>query len=354
METMVRARSLNGYFQVVRRLGFNPQEALRQVGLDPARLTDPEQLVSVVATCQLMEITAVNAPCPTLGLQMAEARQELDFGVLGLLLAHKRTLREALQAIIQYRHLLNEALAIYLESDGDMVVIREEVITETPVPLRQANELAVGVLARTCSALLGVHWKPRSIHFSHTAPGDLSLHRRVFGCPIVFGSDFNGIVCSAADLDRPNPAADPALVRYAESLAEPLNVSAQEAVVQDVRRAIYLLLPLERASVEQVADHLHLSVRTLQRQLELAGMTFSDLVEEVRHNLAVRYMVNPSYRIGRVAALLGYTRQASFTRWFIAHFGMTPRAWRDAQRGDRTGDAAQAGSSPADVSSARG
>ena len=35
--------------------------------------------------------------------------------------------------------------------------------------------------------------------------------------------------------------------------------------------------------------------------------------------------------IGRVAALLGYTRQASFTRWFVAHFGMTPRAWRDAQ-----------------------
>ena len=262
---------------------------------------------------------------------MAEARQELDFGVLGLLLGHKRTLREALQAIIQYRHLMNEALAVYLESDGDMVVIREEIITETPVPLRQANELAVGVLARICSALLGTHWKPRGIHFTHAAPADVSLHRRVFGCPIVFDSDFNGIVCVAADLETPNPAADPALVRYAESLAEPLNVSGPDAVVQEVRRAVYLLLPLERASVEQVAEHLHLSARTLQRQLESAGATFSELVEEVRHNLAVRYMANPSYRIGRVAALLGYTRQASFTRWFVAHFGMTPRAWRDAQ-----------------------
>ncbi|WP_296224259.1 AraC family transcriptional regulator [Ralstonia sp. UBA689] len=331
METMVRVRSLNGYFQVVRRLGFNPQEALRQAGLEPAKLADPEQLVPLVATCRLMEVTANNAPCPTLGLQMAEARQELDFGVLGLLLGHKRTLREALQAIIQYRHMLNEALAIYLESDGDMVVIREEVITETPVPLRQANELAVGVLARTCSALLGVHWKPRSVHFTHAAPADVSLHRRVFGCPVVFDSDFNGIVCAAADLETPNPAADPALVRYAESLAEPLNMSGPAAVVQEVRRAVYLLLPLERTSVEEVAEHLHLSVRTLQRQLESAGATFSELVEEVRHNLAIRYMANPSYRIGRVAALLGYTRQASFTRWFVAHFGMTPRAWRGTQ-----------------------
>ena len=60
METMVRARSLNGYFQVVRRLGFNPQEALRQVGLDPAKLADTEQLVPVVAICQLMELTAAS------------------------------------------------------------------------------------------------------------------------------------------------------------------------------------------------------------------------------------------------------------------------------------------------------
>ena len=135
METMVRARSLNGYFQVVRRLGFNPAEALRQAGLDPANLADPEQLVPVAATCQLMEITAISAVCPTLGLQMAEVRQELDFGVLGLLLAHKRTLREVLQAIIQYRHLLNQALAIYLESEDDMVVIREEVIADSPLPL---------------------------------------------------------------------------------------------------------------------------------------------------------------------------------------------------------------------------
>jgi AraC-like DNA-binding protein len=333
METMVRARSLNGYFQVVRRLGFNPAEALRQAGLDPANLADPEQLVPVAATCQLMEITAISAVCPTLGLQMAEVRQELDFGVLGLLLAHKRTLREVLQAIIQYRHLLNQALAIELESEDDMVVIREEVIADSPLPLRQANELALGVLARTCSALLGAHWKPRAVNFTHAAPADASLHRRFFGCPLVFNSDFNGIVCAAADLDRPNPNADPELVRYAESLAEPLNVSGPDAIVQEVRRAIYLLLPLERASVEQVAEHLHFSVRTLQRQLEGADSSFSELVEEVRHNLAVRYMMNPSYRIGRVAALLGYTRQASFTRWFIAGFGMTPRAWRAQQAG---------------------
>jgi AraC-like DNA-binding protein len=73
-------------------------------------------------------------------------------------------------------------------------------------------------------------------------------------------------------------------------------------------------------------------VRTMQRQLESTGSSFSDLVEEVRRDLAVRYMSNPRYPIGRVAALLGYTQQGSFTVWFAARFGMTPRAWRTSHR----------------------
>ena len=50
---------------------------------------------------------------------------------------------------------------------------------------------------------------------------------------------------------------------------------------------------------------------------------------------ALRYLGNWQYPIGRVASQLGYGRHGSFTRWFIAHFGMTPRAWRDAQMPER-------------------
>jgi AraC-like DNA-binding protein len=145
-----------------------------------------------------------------------------------------------------------------------------------------------------------------------------------------FGSDFNGFVCAAADLDYPNPAADPELVRYAESLADSLNVTGVDSTALEVRKAIYLLLPVEQATVELVARHLRLSVRTMQRQLELAHTSFSRLVEEVRGELAVRYMSNPRYPIGRVSALLGYSQQGSFTNWFSSRFGVTPRDWRNS------------------------
>jgi AraC-like DNA-binding protein len=330
MATMVRAITMSGYFDIAKRVGLNPVELAQQAGLDAAALANPDERIPAAAACLLLEQSAEKASCPTFALQMAETRHKFGAGVVNVLLAHKRTLREVLLASAEYRHLLNEALAVYVEDAGETVTIREELVVDPGIPTHQAIELAVGVLARHSSALLGDHWKPRSVHFVHQGPANLTFHRRFFGCPLEFGSDFNGFVCTAADLDFPNPAADPELVRYAESLADSLNVTGVDSTALEVRKAIYLLLPLEQATVEQVASHLRLSVRTMQRQLGLAKTSFTRLVEEVRGELAVRYMSNPRYPIGRVSGLLGYAQQGSFTNWFSARFGMTPRDWRNS------------------------
>lgn len=329
MEATVRAGALSGYIDVTKRLGLNPMELLRFEGLDIAQMADLESRIPAAAACRLLEAAAAKAGCPTLGIQIAETRRQFGAGVINLLLAHKRTLREVMMAVVQYRHLLNEAVAVHVEMVGDTATIREEIVAELRVPTRQAIELAVGVTARHFSVLLGAHWKPRSVHFVHAPPPDTSRHRKFFGCLPIFNSDFNGIVCDAADLDHPNPEADPELVRYAESLANKLDVSG--AFVQDVRKTIYLLLPLEQASIAKVAEQLHISVRTLQRNLDKMDVSFSKLIDEVRRELALRYMANPRYSMGRVATLLGYSRQSSFTHWFSAQFGVTPRAWRTDQ-----------------------
>ncbi|MDN0076937.1 AraC family transcriptional regulator [Crenobacter sp. SG2303] len=328
METMIQAATLTGYFQVAFKHGINSLELLRQVGIDAVLLTSPEHRLPVTAVCELLERSAAVSGCTTFGLEMAELRQKRDVGAIGLLLAHKRTLREALLAAQQYRHLLNDALGLYIENAGDTVVIREEIISDAPHRARQATELAVGVLTKIFRALLGPNWHPRSVNFTHPEPADSRMHRSFFACPVHFSSEFNGIVCNAADLDAPNPAADLALVRYAESLAAPLNAASPDSLVADVRKAVYLLLPLEQANIDKVAQHLHMSTRTLQRRLDDLDVDFSAVLAGVRHELAVRYLSNPRFSLGRIAALLGYARQASFTRWFSARFGMTPRAWR--------------------------
>lgn len=330
MTTLVRAAVLTNFLEVARERGLNPVPLIHEAGLRRSMLDDPEQRIPLDAAIQLLESAALASSYPQFGLRMAETRQLSDFGVVSLLISHQRTLRDALTSTIQYRHLLNDALAMQIEDAGPLVIVREEVVATASA--RQATELAMGVLFRMCGAVLGERWQPHSVNFTHDAPADLSVHKRVFGCRIEFASEFNGIVCAAADLDMPNPTADPAMARYAQRFVESLPYVSEPSVVLDVRKAIYLMLPSGRASSEYVAQGLGLSLRTMQRQLDEAGVSFSQLLNEVRRDLVKRYIENPRYSLVRVSELLGYSTQGSFTRWFISQFGMAPQQWRQRLR----------------------
>ena len=328
MTLMVRAAALTNYFEVAEQVGLNPVPLLTEAGLSRAALASPDNKIPASAVVSLLEESARAADCQTFGLRMAETRQISDFGAVGLLIAHQPTLREVLLALINYRHLVNEALTIHVGDVGKHVIIRQEIVTEPAAYSRQATELALGVLARTGSALLGSHWKPERALFLHDAPDDLQLHRRIFRCKLDFASEYNGFVCVAADLDYPCSAANPALARYADQLLQSLPKASNKSIETEVHEAIYLLLPMGRATVEQVAQSLAMNVRTLQRHLEERGVTFSDLINTVRRELAVRYIEGGQHSLGHVAELLGYSTQTSFTRWFKNEFGVSPTQWQ--------------------------
>ena len=333
MNPLIRAASLTNFLEVARSLGFNPRGALGRVGLSQSMLKDPERRIPVDAVVTLLEEAAAESGCPTFGLRMAESRQLSHFGAVSLLVSHQSTLRNALVTLINYRHLLNQSLAMEIEDAGKVVIVREEIVAN--VPTRQAIELAIGVLFRTCAALMGTRWQPQSVNFTHSAPPDLHMHQRVFSCRVEFDSDFNGIVIPAADLDDPNPSADPAMARYATQFIESLPSAREHSIALEVRRAVYLMLPSGRATTECVAQGLGLSVRSMQRELDEAGVSFTSLLNEVRRELAPRYMANPMYSILRVSELLGYSTQGSFTRWFASQFELNPSAWRERQASKR-------------------
>lgn len=328
MVALVRAAALTNFAEVARALGHDPAAALRRVGLPAGALRQPDQRIDAVAAVQLLEQAAQATGCDTFGLRMAQSRQLSNMGVVSLLLTHQPTLRDVLTTLISYRHLLNDALALQIENAGKKVIVREELMA--PVPARQSVELAIGVLVRMCAALFGERWRPESVHFAHGAPADAGLHRQLFRCRIAFDSGFNGVVCAAADLDVPNPAADPVLAHYARQILETLPGVERPSAQQEVRRAVYLMLPTGRASCKTVAQGLGLSLRTLQRQLDAEGVVFTSLLNEVRRDLARQYVANARYSLGHVASMLGYTTHSAFTRWFSAQFGSPPEAWRRA------------------------
>jgi AraC-like DNA-binding protein len=328
MGMTVRAAALSNFAEVARQLGLNPRRLLRDAGLDWSVLAEPDRRVPVEMIATLLESAARESGCESFGLRMAESRRLSDFGAVSLLIAHQPTLREALDTTVQYRHLLNEALSMQFEEVGDLFILREELVLDEALPTRQAYELAIGAMFRMFNALLGPRWRPCGVRFTHAAPRELVVHRRVFGCEVEFDSDFNGFVCWRADLDRANPAADPALANYARRFVDGLGDGEAASMSLEVRRAAHLLLPVGRASIAQIARGLGVNVRTLQRRLEAEGAGFSDLLNGVRRELSERYLANPAFSMTEIARLLGYGHLSSFTRWFLSEYGAPPTQWR--------------------------
>lgn len=327
--SLKRAAVLAHYEEVARQLGINPQPLLRKVGLTSQMIAVPTNMIPMDSTVALLDLTSRASGCDTVGLMMAEARTLSDFGPISLLLVQQPSVRGALYTISQYRHMLNESLGLYVEDTGKTSLIREEILTDYAGNSSQSSDMAVGVLMVLFRAILGSQWRPQSVHFTHDAPKDLTIHKRLFKCALHFESDFNGVACLSADLDRPNMQADAAMAKYAQSFMDAMPKPGRSSVVQDVRRSVYLLLPMGRASVDQVASGLGINVRTLQRRLDTAGVSFTDILNDVRRELAQRYIDNTTYPMGRIAAMLGYSNLSSFTRWFTAQFDRAPSHMRN-------------------------
>jgi len=333
MPVLLRAATLSNFAEVARQAGLNPRTLLREVGLDPAALSDSDMRVPASAVYALLESASRASGWRNFGLRMAESRRLADFGAVSLLIAHQGSLREGLETTIRHLHMINPALTIEVEDLGDIVVIREGLIVEDVVPTAQSYELAIGAMFRMCNALLGPRWRPQMVTFTHAPPDDLSVHRRMFGPNVMFGGDFNGVVISGADLDRANPSADPKMANYARRYVDTLGAGQGSSTSDEVRKAAYHLLPSGRASIAQTAQALGLNVRTLQRRLASEEAEFSDLLNSVRREVVLRHLENRRLSMTYVAGLLGYRQLSSFTRWFSAEFGLSPTAWRRLERG---------------------
>ena len=339
MQPQVRAAALTDYVEVARFVGLDPCEMLRRAGIDPADLADPDRMIPRNASAKLLDDSAAASGCESFGLLMAECRPLSSLGALDLLLQHQGTARGIVEALIRYQGLLSAAHAIGIEEVGEISIIRTDFVGG--IGSRQSLELLMGVVCRTISERVGGRWHPDTTHFIHAAPADLGVHRRIFQCPLVFQSEFNGLVCSTGSLDVPNPAAESVMARHAERYLDMLVPKpADGSVTERARRSIYLLLPAGRATLEQVGKNLGLHPRTLQRLLEKEGRTFATLLNEVRRKLALRYLSSSTHNVTAIAQMTGYATPSSFTRWFCAEFGTAPATWRAEERRERGPDSA--------------
>ena len=165
---------------------------------------------------------------------------------------------------------------------------------------------------------------PEALHFTHSEPDYRTEYDRIFGVPLVFDSYMNAMLVDNKYLSittATNPYLSQLLTRHADEMLRRLTRS--KSIRGHVEQILIRILHTGEATIGQVAKELGVSRQTLFRKLKAEGVTFQQVLDELRHKLALEYLSNQKTST-EVAYLLGFSDQAAFSRAFKRWTGSRP------------------------------
>ena len=316
----------------LQRRGVALGQWLQPSALCEADLADPALSVPFAVFEQLVRDALRLSREPALGLFVGEQLAPAAHGVVGDAVLSSGTLREAIGLFERYIPLRLPLVAVALETTASEARLR---FSET-CPLGDIQRPVVeAVLLSLKNALEAISLgasRIGAVCFAFQAPDYAALARDVLRCPVRYGQAWTGFSLPLALLDAPLRTADPVAFREAAALCqrELDKLTSHTTLAARVQR---LMLEKQTGfpSLVLTARALHLSPRTMHRRLHEEGTSYQDLLEGVRHTMALAHLRQGHYTVEEIAYALGYSDIANFRRAFKRWEGRPPSAFRPAR-----------------------
>ena len=329
MVQTVFAHHLRAVLDTAAEKGASVEELSAEISLDTQLLDDLSARVPLAMATTLYDLAADRIGDPSFGLHVAERSDYFAFDALGFAVRTKTNLREA------FEHLANAITALHgtrmeLAAVGDAAHLSFELPEEPTQPCRHRTEAYTARIVRLFELATGARPALRRVAFRHEKPRDISEHERIFKAPLTFGAPRNELVFEAALLEVPLVRADPRLSQVLDQHVQDLvaRAPAVQTLSDQVRRYVRDAFPHGDFSVESIGRRMGIGARTLQRRLSDEGTSHRGILEQVRHELALRYLGETQMPIKEVAAVLGYSELRAFYRAFERWTGLPPAAYR--------------------------
>jgi AraC-like DNA-binding protein len=324
----VRAGVLVGAPELITELGGDPRAVAARAGLDPRDIDQPDMPIAAAAVADYFEFAAEAVGRSDFGLRLAGRQSLAVLGPVWSLMSAARDVRQMLTDLARYFMIHTASAIVGAEALAEGVALTYSLATDTRVTDRQTVELGLAILTGELRRHAPPGWQPDLVQFRHDAPDDWTLHRRVLGPHLMFNQDRHALIVDNALLARPLAhAATAAHDRLRRSLDDQRGRDPARVRVQ-VETAIRALLPYSACSIELVADTIGLSERSLQRHLGASNLTFKDVRDQVRADLALGYLRQSALSLAQIGEILGYAEPAVFSRAFRRWYGRTARQVR--------------------------
>lgn len=325
----------NVFFYAASR-GVSVTTLCEHARIPQALLDQPDEMVSGHFISRAWDAAIAATGDEDLGLHLGESVHPAALGLLGFAMLSCDSLAAALDKMRRYWNLLSDASSIVIEQEGPAVKL-ELRVHDLPgnalLEARHGAESSLSAILAICHFLTGQRPHPLRVCSAYPQPRNTAEYLRIFGRQVEFDAGENSIRIPSQTLDgrvlHSNAQLLAGFERQIANRLAPVAANTRDIVRQEAAK--YLRGDTPELAV--VARGLGKSERALQRDLQAAGTSFRQVIEELRRDLAMDYLTGSEHSIADISFLLGFSEASAFHRSFRRWTGVTPQAYR---RGDRS------------------
>ena len=308
--------------------GVDPNTLLADIGMDPARLGDRSHRYSQEQVTQLW-IAAVEATGDSaFGLKVARQIRPSTFDVVGYAMSCSATLRKAVERFARNARLISDSVTVEFIDQGDRYTVEVDIQTGGQAPVFQTIDTIIAGLLLFCEWIARERVTVVRVDFKHTATKDAKAYREIFGPNIHYDQPVNSITFRAAEFDRTIPSSNEDLASFLEEMASRIMRLPQARFTAKVREALIGQLPNGDPTKRETARLLATTERTLLRRLQEEGASYQDVLDQLRQELAQKYLRRADLSTDKISELLGFSSSSTFSRAFVRWTGQRPSDWR--------------------------
>jgi AraC-like DNA-binding protein len=310
----------------LREKGINPRGLLLSAGISDGAIDSLDNRLPYSCVRRFWDEAAAVSGDELFGVNVASALPKGGYDVLEYLNSTAQTAAEGFRRVAEYSRIVYDRseLSLTVEPADARMTWRR------PLPAVQFDEFTLTLTLVRSRQATGVGWNPQRILFQHGRPTGLEQLRAVLGTSIECGQPVMELQFDREVLELPHQGGDSRLLsillRYADSLLTKL--PGRGNLVGMVSACIAREMARGLPTLSTTAAALHRSPRTLQRQLAQAGSGYTKLVDDVRRDLAMKYIGDAGLSLGEIAFLLHFSDPGSFHRAFRRWTGETPARYR--------------------------
>ncbi len=312
--------------------GIDPEPVFSEAGLPLAPPESPQLRYPLVKIRKLWELSREASGDESIGLKTGRYAKPAHFYAFGYSWLASSTLLGAIQRLTRYFQLMSTAsVEVRLTETTDSYALSAVFPDKSKSPPKEGIDCGMSAVLALCDIVAEKEIRPLRVELTCPASVHPEAYRDALRAPIKFNAEVGTFHFDKDSLRAPLPHGTPDVARATDKIAEQyIETLDPHKVASQVRRLLIDLLPSGKVDQELVSSRLNRSTSTLQRQLQVEGMSYRDVLETTQRSLAETYLRDNKHSHAQIAYLLGFSEQSNFSRAFKRWTSMSPRQYQES------------------------